>query len=84
MTKVFVRVSYGVIEMPGMFKALCDFIGDHHIEQTNIQGIGPNRSLDIWFYTDAVTINEGQTRQVEITCKDNDGVYSFELSNYGS
>ncbi len=78
MNKVFVDITYSVLDIPGMFKQLRDFIGEIQVEQSVEQSIiGVMR---FWFYTDKIEIKEGELRQVEITAKRIDDSDRFEFT----
>lgn len=77
MTQVFARVSYDVL-FDRLFKSLSNYIGHFKIEQTMQQS--HDKVFDIWFYTDAVQIPEGKSRQVEIECTSQpNGEFTFKI-----
>lgn len=78
---VFVRIHYSIIEEPGLFKALKDYIGFFQIQQTIEQA--HREEMDLWFYTDKVKIEDGKTRQVDITAMKNaEGCIDFTMSTF--
>lgn len=80
--RVFARVSYSVFDMPGFFTQFHKFIGEFQLEQTIEESI--NNQFRIWFWTDEVEINEGQSRQVSIEATANKGAFNiaFKISKY--
>lgn len=76
MQNVFFKCTYEVIGMPDFFKKLKAFIGEFRIEQQQIQDVEPG-IVTISFWTDKVQIEEGKTRQVDITAENNENGWDF-------
>lgn len=66
MSQVFAIVSYDIFNMPGFFSQFYDYVGHFQIQQSIQQSY--NKVFELWFYTDEISIMEGDSRAVEISC----------------
>lgn len=80
-TQVFAKVHYGVLDIPGFFTKLHDFIGHFQLQQSIEESW--TKTFQIWFWTDKVDIKEGELRQVDIEClRKEDGSLEFKINKF--